>query len=153
MTFGNMQTPLATGSDAVALIPQKPPFVLINTLVSATNDTFNSAFTIPADHVLVHNGVLLQAGLMENAAQTAALGMGYTAKERNEPPPLGFIGALTRIVFTGKAAVGKRLETTVVVKHEVMNARVLEASVQCEGRSIAQLELKVFIMDPNAVNG
>ena len=148
-----METPLATGSEAVALIPQKPPFVLIDTLISSTDTTFRSAFNIPADHVLVQNAALLEAGLMENAAQTAALGMGYTAKLRNEPPPLGFIGALTRASFTGKAEVGERLETTVIVKHEVMNARVLEAHIHCGERAIATLELKVFIVDPDASNG
>ena len=73
MTFGNMEQPLASGEAAIALIPQKPPFVLIDTLVSATADTFRSAFSIPPDHVLVQDGALLEAGLMENAAQTAAL--------------------------------------------------------------------------------
>ncbi len=148
-----METPLATGSEAVALIPQKPPFVLIDTLISSTDTTFCSAFSIPADHVLVNNGALLEAGLMENAAQTAALGMGYTAKQRNEPPPLGFIGALTRASFTGKAEVGERLETTVIVKHEVMSARVLEAQIHCGERAIATLELKVFIIDPDVAHG
>lgn len=147
MTFGNMQKPLATGIDAIALIPQKPPFVLIDTLISSTETTFCSAFSVPAEHVLVHNGALLEAGLMENAAQTAALGMGWTAKQKNEPPPLGFIGALTRVAFKGKASVGQRLETTVIVKHEIMNARILEATIQCEGEPIVQLELKVFIVD------
>jgi len=147
-----MIRPLASGEAATALIPQKAPFVLIDTLVSSTTDTFCSAFTIPAEHVLVINGKLLEAGLIENAAQTAALGMGYTAKQQGAPPPLGFIGAISKLAVTGRAAVGDQLETTVIVRYEVMSARVLEAKVECGGKLLASMELKVFIMDP-AANG
>ena len=150
MTSGNMTRPLASGEAAEALIPQKAPFVLIDTLVSTTTDTFCSAFTIPAEHVLVNNGKLLEAGLIENAAQTAALGMGYTAKQLGAPPPLGFIGAISKLAVTGRAAVGDRLETTVIVRYEVMSARVLEANVHCGGKLLATMEMKVFIIDPNA---
>ena len=142
-----MTRPLASGEAAEALIPQKAPFVLINTLVSTTTDTFCSAFTIPAEHVLVNNGKLLE---VDHAAQTAALGMGYTAKQLGAPPPLGFIGAISKLAVTGRAAVGDQLETTVIVRYEVMSARVLEANVHCGGKLLATMEMKVFIIDPNA---
>lgn len=149
MIFGAMQTPIATGEAAIALIPQRPPFVLVDTLISATSDTFRSAFTIPEDHVLVQNGSLLEAGLMENAAQTAALGMGHTAAQAGAPPPLGFIGALGKATFLARPAAGTRITTTVIIRHEVMNARVLEATVDADGTPLAHLEMKVFIIDPD----
>ncbi len=147
--------PLASGAEALALIPQRPPFVLVDTLIDSDGGTFGSAYTVPADHVLVENGALLEGGLMENVAQTAALGMGYTAKQAGGQPPLGFIGAISKVRIIGQALVGDRLETKVIVRHEFMSARVLEATVSCKGNDVAHMELKVFIMDPAtmAANG
>lgn len=141
-----MSEPLARGEATIALIPQKPPFVLVDRLLSASPTLFRSAFTVPADHLLVSNGALLDAGVMENAAQTAALGMGHQAAQAGAAPPLGFIGAIARLSITGRVRTGETLETTVEVKHEVMNARILEAVSTCDGRPVCTLELKVFIM-------
>jgi predicted hotdog family 3-hydroxylacyl-ACP dehydratase len=146
MTFGTMSHQAGT-LDVVALIPQKPPFVLVDTLLVATPALFRSAFTVPGDHVLLRADRLSEAGLMENAAQTAALGMGKLASDQGAPPPLGFIGALSRVEVMALPRIGDRLETTVDLRHEVMSARVLEAKVECNGALIAKLELKVFLMD------
>lgn len=138
---------LATGSEALALIPQKAPFTLVDTLVDATAALYRSAFTVPAGHVLVRNGHLTEAGLLENAAQTAALGLGWLAAQQGAPPPLGFIGALSHVEVPLLPKVGDRITTTVELKHEVMTARVLEAKVERDGELLARLELKVFLMD------
>jgi len=142
-----MTTPLATGDDALALIPQKIPFVLVDTLLEATPSLFRSAFTVPSDHVLLNAARLSEAGLMENAAQTAALGMGKIAKDHGAPPPLGFIGALSKVEVHALPGVGDRIETTVDLRHEVMNARILEARIERGAELLAKLELKVFLMD------
>lgn len=142
-----MERPIASGDAAIALIPQRPPFVLVDTLLEATGSVFRSAFTVPAGHLLVDSDALTEAGLMENAAQTAALGMGHTASLTGAAPPLGFIGAMGRVVFNARPLVGQRITTTVVVRHEVMNALVLEATITHEGRALASLEMKVFIVD------
>ena len=151
MTFGTVLTPLATAEEALSLIPQRPPFVVVDTLISATGSVFLSSFHVPDEHVLVHQGALLEAGLMENAAQTAAMGMGWAAKLAGSLPPLGFIGALSKVEIYGDARCGDRITTNVSVRHEVMNARVLDAEVRCDRTLLARLELKVFIIDtPNA---
>ncbi|MBK8227979.1 MAG: hypothetical protein IPK70_12510 [Flavobacteriales bacterium] len=145
-----MTQALASGADALALIPQKSPFVLVDTLIGAAPARYHSAFTVPAGHVLLRGSELSEAGLMENAAQTAAMGVGHLAKLQGAPPPLGFIGALSRIEVLALPSVGERIETVVELRHEVMSARVLEATVQRGQEVIARLELKVFIIDENA---
>lgn len=150
MTFGDMTQPLASGPEALALIPQKAPFVLVDTLLEATPTLFRSAFTVPGDHVLLRADRLSEAGLMENAAQTAALGMGKLAKDHGAPPPLGFIGALSRVEVMALPGIGDRIETTVDLRHEVMSARVLEARIERGSELLARLELKVFLIDEPA---
>ena len=147
MTFGTMTPPLATGEHVLDLIPQRPPFVLVDTLLEATTTRFRSAFTVPADHVLVEHGELSASGLIENAAQTAAMGLGYVAKERDTPAPIGFIGAVSKLQVEARPLVGDRLETLVELTHEVMMARVLEAVVSRGTEVLARLELKVFLVE------
>ena len=119
----------------------------MDTLISATETDFVSSFHVPEEHLLVHQDELLEIGLMENAAQTAGMGMGWAAKISGSPPPLGFIGALSKVEMHGIARCGDRITTNVVVRHEVINARVLDAEVRCDGALLARLELKVFIID------
>ncbi len=145
-----METTLASGDAVLELIPQRPPFVLVDTLVSASDTRFHSRFTIPAHHVLVEHGRLLDAGIFENAAQTAALGMGHLAKKHGAPPPLGFIGAISKAELHGEPAAGDTIDTVVEIKHVVATAHVLEARVMHGEQTMATLELKVFLIDTEA---
>ena len=126
-------------------IPQREPMMMVDTLISHQENTTKSAFTILADNILVNQACLSEAGLLENMAQTAALGKGFESTENNEKPPIGFIGAVKNLCVLRLPQVDERLETTVVVKHVVLNASIVEARVKSGGEEIASCELKIFL--------
>ena len=66
-----------------SLIPQKPPFVMVDKLFSVTETTTTTGFTIQADNIFVKDGVFKDPGLVENIAQTAAASAGYVSHTRN----------------------------------------------------------------------
>ena len=73
-------------------IPQRPPFVFIDTVLTVDAEQAVTQFTIPADCPLVVDGVLPLSGLMENAAQTCAVRAGQSAGNK-----IGYIGAVKQL--------------------------------------------------------
>ena len=72
-------------------IPQKPPMVMVDRLVSIEGKTTITAFRISPDNIFVEKGLFREPGLIENMAQTAAAGVGAHSQSDNAPPPEGFI--------------------------------------------------------------
>ena len=61
-----------SGEKLIDLIPQKPPFVLISSLLEASKNHSVTSFRFDENHVLCEDGKLTIGGLLENIAQTAA---------------------------------------------------------------------------------
>jgi hypothetical protein len=142
---------IADEARVLELIPQQQPFVLVHALISAAPTEFITSFTVRQEHVLVENGRLTEAGLMENVAQSAALGIGYQAHAAGHAAPLGFIGSIGHVTITDRPRVGDRIVTTVLVRHQVANVHVIEGSVHLGEQLLANMELKVVIMDTSAM--
>lgn len=131
--------------DILRLLPQQPPFVLIDALLQADDTVLRSSFTIPADHVLVEDGRLGEAGLVENMAQTAAAGTGQKAQAEGREAPVGYIGALKNLVVTERPPAGTTIVTEIRVLHQVMQASIVQGTVWQDEKEIASCELKIFI--------
>src|SRR5690606_12658679 len=79
------------------LIPQKVPFVMVDTLVHFSGNEVVSSFKIIESNLFLQNNTLLEAGLIENMAQTVALHTGYDYFLKNEVAPTGYIGSIKSI--------------------------------------------------------
>lgn len=132
-------------SDILAYLPQRPPFVMIDTIVKADATASVTNFTIPASNILVENGYFTESGLVENMAQTAAAGNTLQAQQTNGAAPVGFIGALKNLQIHQLPLVGQTITTTVSYGMQVMNAQIVQATIELNGTIIANCELKIFI--------
>jgi len=131
--------------DVLALIPQRPPFVMVDTLVSSSDGTTLTTLLIQADNVLVSDGELSEAGLVENIAQTAAAGAGYAAQQLGKPVQPGFIGAVKNLEVFALPKVGDTIETEVKMENQVFDVTIIKGRVTCKGNTLAQCEMKIFI--------
>ena len=127
------------------LLPQRAPMIMVDHLISHDNERTLSGFKILENNVLVDGGRFSEAGLLENMAQTAALSNGYEAYKTGEAAPLGFIGAVKNLKISSLPQVGQAIETIISVKHQVLNASIVEAQVSIEKEIIASCELKIFL--------
>jgi len=134
-----------TQESVVAYLPQRPPFVMIDELIQADEVNIRSGFTIREGHLLVKDGHFTEAGLVENMAQTAAAGTGFTAQQQGLTPPVGFIGALKNLIVNELPGIGEKIITEVTFVTQVMNAHIVQARVTCGTRIIATCELKIFL--------
>ncbi len=126
-------------------IPQAAPFEMIDRLVSATDTTAITEFTVRDGHLFVDGGYFTEPGLIENMAQTAAAETGFMATQNNAPVPVGFIGAIKNFEVLRLPQTGATIRTSSEVLHQVMNATVVQAAVHCNGELIAQAEFKIFL--------
>lgn len=143
-----MQGPLVTKENIKEYIPQAEPILMIDTLTYCEGDTTKTTFKVEEGNIFVKNGILHEPGIIENIAQTAAAKAGYEVKKLGVEPLLGFIGAVKDLKIHGLPKVGDVLETTVIIKTEIMGVTLIEGKSSCNGKLIAECEMKIFIQKP-----
>ncbi len=131
--------------DILQYIPQRPPMVMIDTLVGATDKSANTALTIAGDNIFVSEGKFSPSGLLENMAQTAAAHAGYLALQKNEPVKVGFIGAVKDLQVISLPPAGATVHTRIEVQNTVFNATSVLGKVMLGDAVVASCELKIFI--------
>jgi len=131
----------------VPLIPQKPPFVMVSKLLSVDEQTTFSSFIIKADNVFVKNNQFQEAGLLENIAQTAALGVGYIATMEQKSVNRGYIGAVKDLKVFSLPKVGDEIITETSIENRIFDVTVISGMVWLGEQLIAQCEMKVFAVN------
>ncbi len=139
---------IAQGEEVLKFIPQRPPIVMVDQLISAADKTTISGLTIKADNIFVENNIFQEPGIIENVAQSAALGVGYVCQLENKKVPLGFIGAIKNLVIYDLPKVGDHITTEIKVDYEVFEATLITGKVYCHDQLLAQCEMKIFLQ-PN----
>ena len=126
-------------------IPQKPPIVMIDAIISCDDASVTTQLEVQADNIFVRDNFLQEPGVIENMAQTAAAKAGYEAKKQNAEPFLGFIGAIKDLIIHTLPKVGDIIKTTVTVKMDVMGITLIGATSTCGNTKIADCEMKIVI--------
>ena len=128
-----------------SLIPQQPPFVMIDALLFSDDTITRCGFRVRADNVFTINGVFVEAGLLENMAQTAAARAGYISRLENKPVEIGYIGAVKNLEIFGLPNTNDELISEIQIKETVFNMSMITGKVWCKNKLMAQCELKIFM--------
>ncbi len=136
---------IASKADILKFVPQRPPVVMIDTLVDCNEKETITSFTIEADNMFCENGMFTEAGLMENMAQTAAAKVGYECMLLNKPVPPGYIGAVKNLEVSRYPKVGDTINTKISVENVVFGITLIAGSVSFNGVKIASAEMKIVL--------
>jgi len=128
-----------------SLIPQRPPFVMIDKLLSFSETTTTTGFSIKADNIFVENGTLKEPGLVENIAQTAAARAGYVSQTANKPVLVGYIGAVNNLQIFMLPKTGDELITEITIENQIFDVTLISGKITCNGQPVAQCNMKIFI--------
>lgn len=129
-----------------SLIPQRPPFVMVDSLVDAAENGFKTQFEITSNNLFIQNSILSESALLENVAQTCAAGFGYLGSlEAESEPRIGYIGAITNVVNIDSAKVGDILETEVVIINSFDAIHLVEGKVSTKGKELLTCQLKIVL--------
>lgn len=133
--------------DILTLIPQRPPFVLVDSLTSCDEVTTTTRLRITADCLMCNNGCLQPWGLMENIAQTCAARIGYLSLAKGGSVGIGVIGSVSELVVHDLPRVGEEIETRIVVDEEVFNFTLVSAQVtRPNGEVAATAKMKIALL-------
>jgi len=136
---------LVEKKDIKSLIPQREPFVMIDELSISDEVHTKTRFEVREDNIFTENGVLAEAGLLENIAQTAAARAGYEATQQQGPVKIGYIGAVKNFEVHGLPPVGSVIETEITVGSQVFDVSLIKGNVHMSGELLASCEMKIFI--------
>ena len=129
------------------LIPQRPPFVMIDRMLSFDMTVTVTQLEVRADNVFCKDGRLSAEGLMENIAQTCAARMGYINLNKSETVKIGVIGAVSNFEIFRTPKVGELIITSIEVIEELFQITMVKAFVRCGDETIAQANMKIALMD------
>ena len=129
------------------LLPQRPPFVMIDRLVSSDAVFSVTELEIRPDKVFVENGRLFAAGVVENIAQTCAARIGYINLNSGENVKIGVIGSISNLEIMRTPKVGEHLTTTIELLEEVFQVTLVKAVVRCGDEELVRCNMKIALTD------
>ena len=132
------------------LIPQRPPFVMVDSLTYCDLSITRTQLEVRADNIFNDGGRLSTAGICENIAQTCAARLGYLSLASGQAVKLGYIGAISNMQVYRTPVTGETLVTEIKVLQEVFNITLVHAVVKCGDELIAETDLKIALSDDAA---
>ena len=129
------------------LLPQRPPFVMIDRLLSCDEVFAVTELTVRKDNIFVEDKRLTSSGLIENIAQTCAARIGYLNLNAGGTVKIGVIGAISNLDIVRTPKVGEKLETTIELISEVFQMTLVEAVIRINGDEIVRANMKIALTD------
>lgn len=132
------------------LIPQRPPFVMVDKFTSFEGKIASTQFKVKKDNIMLgDNGKLSAGGIIENMAQTCAARIGYINKfMESKTVKIGVIGSIKNLTINSFPNVGDVLTTTVEETFSgMLNMTLLNAKIECNNNIVAECEIKVALTD------
>lgn len=134
------------------LIPQRPPFVMIDRLVSSDEIYSVTELTIREDNLFVEEGRLSASGLIENIAQTCAARIGYINLCHEQTVKIGVIGSISNLNIERTPKVGEKLTTTIKLLEEVFQMTLVEAVIVSNNEEIVRANMKIALTNIDSQN-
>lgn len=135
--------------DVLTLLPQRPPFVMIDRLTHFDETMTTTQLTVRTDNLFTEaDGHLNPCALVENIAQTCAARMGYINRYiYRQRVRLGYIGGIKNLQVLRTPRVGELLTTSIEVLQEVMRLTLVNATVRVGDEVIVTAEMKIALSD------
>lgn len=125
------------------IIPQRPPFLMIDRVVSCDGIDAVIDFFVSQDNVLSENNLLSASGIIENMAQSCAALMGCRCLLHGIPITIGYIGEVRNAIIKKRPKCGYTIQTHVHLIEEVFNIIIADVKVVCGDNTIASAYIKV----------
>ena len=138
--------------NVLSLLPQRPPFVMIDKLVHFDKIVTTTTLLVRSDNLFMEGDVLNPCALVENIAQTCAARMGYiNSYIYKEKVKLGFIGSIKNLQVFCPVRLGETLTTSIEVKEEVMQLTLVNATIKVGDETVVTAEMKIALSDIDSI--
>jgi len=149
-----LTNPILASDQVLKMIPQKPPMVMIDSLLEHDEIRSLSSFNILSENIFCSNNLFTEPGLIENVAQTAAIRAGYLGLQKAKKqgaelngPVLGYIASVKNCVIHKLPESNSKIYTEIIVEREVLNVSLINAKVFNDNQLFLECEMKIFQKD------
>ena len=125
------------------LIPQRPPFIMIDNLLQAGSNYFETDFAILPDNIFVENGKLREFAMIENIAQSSSVGLAKTKEYPANKKPEGYLAAVSKLKLYELPSVNERICTTVKLIVQLENMFLLKGESYSNNKKLMECEIKL----------
>ena len=135
----------------IQLIPQRPPFVMVDRVLSCDKTDAVTQFAVRQDNIFLDDMKLSAAGIIENMAQSCAARMGCINMMKNESVKIGFIGDIRNCEIRRQPLMGETLTTHVHIVEDVFHLTLANVTVNIGDETIASTRIKIALTDMKAM--
>jgi predicted hotdog family 3-hydroxylacyl-ACP dehydratase len=136
---------LLTKEETANIIPQKAPFVMIDSLLEADEKSFTSNFIAEESNIFSKDGKLYEPALIENIAQTVAAGFSYIDRKKGGEPQVGFIGGISKLKIHLLPKIGDQITTTVTMQYQFENIFLVKGENFVGEKPLVECEMKIVV--------
>lgn len=138
-------------------LPHRPPMLMVDMITTLDDEMVETIFALKEDNIFVQNNTFIEAGLIENAAQTCSsiVAKDFFVDENNQDKEdvnvIGFISALKTMKIHALPAVGKTINTKAVLSSTFVTDDytlcTMACNTFCEGTLLLEGEINLFIQE------
>jgi 3-hydroxymyristoyl/3-hydroxydecanoyl-(acyl carrier protein) dehydratase len=146
---------LKTGVDIQNYLPHRAPMLMVDLILNIDSEYVETVFLIKEDNIFVQNSVFIEAGLIENTAQTCSsiVGKKYffdeNGTENENVNVLGFISAIKNLKIHSLPKVGDSIITKASLVSKFVGDDYTLCTMSCESllgeKILVECEINLFI--------
>ena len=137
---------LLSREEISSFIVIRPPFIMVDRLITAMDNYYETSFEVSESNVFVRGQHFSPYGMIENIAQSAAIGLAYSGSSEEAQPLEGFIGAVSKLSVHGLAKPGEKILTKVRLINQLGHMYLFEGI--CYLGTTKLLDCKVKLSGP-----
>jgi predicted hotdog family 3-hydroxylacyl-ACP dehydratase len=126
------------------LIPQRLPMVMIDKLTGADEKRGKGTFFINESNPLCFQGHLLEAGMIECIAQTAAAFTGYSMLSQHKEVKRGYIGSVKNLIIYSMPATGTEIQSEITLENELLGFTIITGKIFQNKKLLAECEMRIL---------
>ena len=131
-------------SGIASLIPQKPPFIMVDHLIDATSEKIETGFLVRPDNIFLEGDTLREFALIENIAQSSAAGLVFLGIFGQGKPVEGFMGGISKLRLHSLPKIHDTVQTFVTILAQLGNMFLVKGENYVEGRKLLECEMKLI---------
>jgi len=153
---------LNTGVDIQNYLPHRAPMLMVDLILDIDANFVETIFLIKEDNIFVQNNVFIEAGLIENTAQTCSsiVGKKYffdeDGTENENVNVIGFISALKNVKIHSLPKVGETIITKANLVSKFAGDDYTLCTMSCnssvEDQILLECEINLFIQKTVSVS-
>ena len=138
-------------------LPHRKPMLMVDVIVDINPENVETVFAIKEDNIFLENGILCEAGLIENAAQTCSsiVAKSYLVDDDAQDIPnvdvIGFISSIKTIQIHKLPKLGNEITTTanLISRFDtgVYTTCMVSCKSYCNGELLLEGEINLFIQE------